>query len=233
MSLPHIDRLKLLITVLKEVGSGAWKPKDGYVAPAKFDLGTWNTGQGVHECGTSACAIGYAVLDPRIQAEGLYLDLSNFGLPLYMKQDHPSSPTGIQLRSWDAVSEFFEIEEGVALTLFSSFCYSRGWMADSLAETTLQDVIDRVQKLIDRCEELGRMPKTPYVEHLDEGYRAVYHNTKLHKLALEVPFKVPPRGCSLEIDAVLEDPTTTARQKYLALDDLVFNLPRKEPEAHG
>lgn len=233
MSLPNLTRLKLLVAVLSEVAADAWKPEAGVEKPARFDLGYWNTGCNAHQCGTSACAIGYAVLDPRIQAEGLYYDLTNYGLPLYMKQDHPASPTGLQLRAWDAVSEFFNIDESTALTLFSSSSYSRGWMADSLSETPMQDVIDRVQKLIDRCEELGRMPKSLLAEHLERAHRAVHRNANMLRLSLDEPLCIPPLGTISELDAVLDAHDTTARQKYLAIDELVFNLPRKEPEAHG
>lgn len=51
----HYERLERLAALLDTV------------PPEKFDLGSW-------ACGTTACAIGWAALDPTFRSEGLRLD---------------------------------------------------------------------------------------------------------------------------------------------------------------
>lgn len=52
------ERLELLIDVLSKV------------PPPQFDIGTWGMH---HKCGTVACALGWAALDPRMNEQGLMM----------------------------------------------------------------------------------------------------------------------------------------------------------------
>ena len=79
-----------------------------------------------HECGTVACAVGHACLDPWFNEQGLTANAG--GQPMYGKDN-----------SWDAVAAFFEIERELAILLFDYANY------DEEAETTAAEVAYRIR----------------------------------------------------------------------------------------
>ena len=81
------------------------------VKPERFDLDVWIARPG--HCGTTACAVGHAVLSGRFTAEGL-------------GRDEHGRPTFQRLTSWGAVTEFFEVDTYVAYKLFSPDGYPGG-----------------------------------------------------------------------------------------------------------
>lgn len=136
----NVERLKLMVTMLREVEAGTWKPaavefleeKDGYTTiPAEesqkirsfFDLSTWLSTDGdARTCGYSACAIGHACLDQRFIDQGL--TLVRMGYPQLLEQDEHGH---YYSSSWAAVTAFFDFEEeGQAAFFFDPDHYPKG-----------------------------------------------------------------------------------------------------------
>lgn len=138
MTQPDIERLKLLHTLLGEI-------RDTPRPDTHFNLGTWydstvdflidyvdgggELGGIDHSCGTVACAIGHACLDPRFNALGLKMCL--YGYP------ETEGATG-----WVAVDEFFGLQGSEAHHLFDPDFYPNE------INTTLAEVIDRLHNFI-------------------------------------------------------------------------------------
>lgn len=139
----HIERLQLLVTLLKE------KLEEQKTGKVVFSLSSWilprHHRAGTNEalaassqrpdilehgfCGTSACAVGYACLDERFNAQGLVL--GRFNDPCYRTS-----------ACWDAVERFFEIDGVASIHLFSEGTYPNH------GSTTLPEVIERLEAFI-------------------------------------------------------------------------------------
>ena len=138
----RVDRLKHLIKVLEAV------PQD------RFDLCTWRTlvskdkyGVTTHSilvfdetlknnCGSVACAMGWASADPAFREQGLYYN-AGLGTVFFNGFD-----------SYEAAAKFFEITEGTALHLFSPNHYIPTQRDDPAF------VIFRIKELVERYENL-------------------------------------------------------------------------------
>lgn len=98
----HIERLSKLVQLLENLP----QIPSFYNAskPFAFNLTVWRD-----ECGTSACAVGFAAMDSWFQQEGLSLMLNVVRVftPFYKSSEGSR-----------AVSQFFEIDHGAAVTLF-------------------------------------------------------------------------------------------------------------------
>ena len=145
----HTERLQLLVTLLEEVRDtpkpdtlfnlGSWAGEIA-VNPAKHSLTSqWlalSSGrrQILTEgfCGTRACAVGHACLDPRFNALGLRLDDGNEG----------NFPVFDGSTSWEAVEKFFGLSASQATRLFYKEEYPQG------CRTPVQGVIDRLKELL-------------------------------------------------------------------------------------
>lgn len=111
-----------------------------------FSLDTWTNAIGFAKdtfssCGYTACAVGHAMFDVRFNAFGLY---SENGVPAYQGKN-----------SWEAVREFFGIQNLTAETLFSPSEYETeevynadGDFDDDVSLATPSDVLERVQYLL-------------------------------------------------------------------------------------
>ena len=121
-----IQRLLFLAEFLKTV------PEE------KFDLEVWRFSKVSHEatdellntnCGTAACAVGWACAIPEFQNLGLqYLD------------SRPQLFDGEDCwEDWDAVEEFFELDRGNALYLFYHTAYP-------MYGVTVENVISRIHE---------------------------------------------------------------------------------------
>jgi hypothetical protein len=117
------ERLQTLATFLKKVPSN------------KFDLGHWRVHvdnedgppvTDLNECGTTACAIGWACSIPEFIEAGL----------VYKEW----GPTFDGHVSWGAPIEFFGISRKVANLLFSAHAYS--------ANASARTVADRIETVI-------------------------------------------------------------------------------------
>jgi hypothetical protein len=108
----HKERLQQMVTMLRGLPEGKRKT---------FDLDEW-------QYGTSACAVGYACLDPVFNGQGLRFE----GL----------SPEFADNRGWDAVTAFFQIDPGDACQLFEISSYS------TRGNTTPAQVADRIEAFI-------------------------------------------------------------------------------------
>lgn len=142
---PNVARLERLCEIL------------GAVHPNHFNLKTW---AGPTSCGTTACAVGFAALDPGFQAEGLSLEVLKsrflFGPVRYVTVTAFDDVRGGWLRKslggvpryrgyshWKAVQMFFGLTVKQAFYLFSPERYD----ADELRAPDA--VIGRIQKLLE------------------------------------------------------------------------------------
>lgn len=114
------ERLSQMVVMLRGL------PPDG---PLGFDLGVWN-------CGTAACAVGHACLDPVFIAQGLTWD-SHYDDPRYGDES-----------SWYAVETFFDLTGDEATYLFYSDEYP-----DSGLHTTAPQVADRIESFLNEAKE--------------------------------------------------------------------------------
>lgn len=91
----------------------------GGVPDEKVDMTNWRGGLGTWldhglldtDCGTNACAVGWACAYPEFKAQGLRYD----GTPEFKKSD------GTTFYYWTAVENFFGLSEAEAHRLFNNF----------------------------------------------------------------------------------------------------------------
>lgn len=92
-------------------------------------------------CGTTACAAGFAGLDPWFISQGFSIDKHT--QPLYV------DPEGNKFHGWDAIYEFFELDYGQAQHLFSEYTYRDADWDDPMPEPVEpHEVVDRIRTLI-------------------------------------------------------------------------------------
>ncbi len=89
----------------------------------KFDIETWRS-----DCGTTACAIGWACTIPEFQEAGLEID-EPYEMPSFMGAFH-----------YPAVAKFFDIKTEMSKILFSPVFYA--------ANPTPSDVADKIDTLL-------------------------------------------------------------------------------------
>lgn len=135
----NVDRLKELHSLLLSIPE------------SHFDLSIWMVGFNEadqtfdklsNECGTSACAIGWACTHPEFNKQGLRYEHSpsfgNSGFPVYGEYE-----------DWEAVRRFFNISDMLAETLFIESNYNKyyDYGTDTYKIRPL-DVADRIQVVI-------------------------------------------------------------------------------------
>lgn len=86
-----------------------------------FNLGTW-------DCGTTACAVGWACKDRWFNRQGLRMVDYR---PMYR-----------DAFSWKAVTDFFELSEGTAVRWFAPQSYDRG-VPPSVVAARIRDDLKR------------------------------------------------------------------------------------------
>lgn len=105
----NIKHLQMMVVLLNELQAEIDR---GVMNPEKFSLGHWETEK--DDCGTVACAVGYAMRDPDFIACGL--SARNMS-PIYIND------VGTEYLSWYAVEKFFDICEFDTYHLFHSASY--------------------------------------------------------------------------------------------------------------
>lgn len=137
----NIERLKHLQEILKNV------PEES------LDMETWS-----NECGTSACAVGWSCMDKKFQEQGLSLEKrerSFIGLESVMVPFYKG------ISGWEAVEDFFDLDSTQSGVLFDMMAYDNGTREvvlngdDLVTNITPQDVIKRIQIVIDNPDENG------------------------------------------------------------------------------
>lgn len=146
---PNGEHLNLLLTLLEEIRLDGGNPK----RPA-FSLSNWvaerdvqpggtaverlraSSGRSLPEgfCGTAACAVGSACLDPRFVALRLTVDVESStgnGVPVYGTE-----------RGWGAVCAFFGITDWESKQLFAAGSYRLG------DGTPVNQVLSRLREFI-------------------------------------------------------------------------------------
>lgn len=141
------ERLALMAKLLFEVATNTWKggpqvavwnkefdfKKDRKV---KFNLDDWITHRyrnKPRDCGTVACAVGHACLDPRFNAMGLTINIDD------------KRPLFGGLSNWPAVQKFFDIEEETAEMLFQEYSYEG-------RDVNPSQVLERIVMLLEKGE---------------------------------------------------------------------------------
>jgi hypothetical protein len=117
----HRERLEQMVVMLRGL------PEEG---PVKFHIGDWF--DDLLSCGTAACAVGHACLNPVFKEQGLGLD----------KQTIFPNPKFQGEFGWRAVELFFDIEPANAKYLFLGDEYTHG------EETTAVEVADRIESFL-------------------------------------------------------------------------------------
>lgn len=115
------ERLQQMVTMLREL------PATHHIG---FDLETWH-------CGTSACAVGHACINPEFRAQGLDLYVNTKGVAI---------PQYANLTGWDAVEDFFDLGMGDCERLFAEWRYPNG------NGTTPRQVADRIEYFLENRE---------------------------------------------------------------------------------
>lgn len=149
----NVQRLQLMVTMLREVVAGTWHPTVMPPEDAEYgdygqepesisevfthwDLRSWlSTDGSPKECGFTACAVGHACLDRRFVDQGLKFD--EFSTPVIQVQVRGAWSTWLE--DFDAAAYFFDISVEEATRLFS---IERG-----IYETP-EHVITRIEDLI-------------------------------------------------------------------------------------
>lgn len=149
----HLERMKNMVRVLRTVQS---RPE----LSERFDLRTWfdtysangrqhmeaqfeseeDTLSIPHNCGTTACAVGYAGLDPWFREQG-FTTADDGSVTFKTHYGHRST-------SWNAVEEFFNISEHRAEYFFSANKYPQD-EDEYVSHATVTDVIDRIVAYMD------------------------------------------------------------------------------------
>ena len=109
------------------------------VPEKKFDINVWrrdknswdiSDGNLITECGTVACAVGWACALPEFQKMGLWYDL----YPIYQIPG-----TEMKYEAWDAIQQFFDLDLGQSLYLFHSSAYGKVY-------GTRENVVSRIRE---------------------------------------------------------------------------------------
>lgn len=134
----HKDRLLMLANVLDNV------------TPEKFDLGCWRKQS---ECGTTACAVGWAMVTPAFNKLGLtsysydYEEGIHLQIPVYGEEE-----------GFNAVMSFFDITRDVAVYLFTYEFYDKDYI--NRQSVTPAMVAERIRALVGPTK-LAAEPRPP------------------------------------------------------------------------
>lgn len=121
----------------------------------KFDLETWakpsSTGWSEHYksreaakpnqgCGTAACAVGLACLNPTFNKQGLTFAVKKIG---FLEPQYMAVPALGRRRDWSAVLTFFALKPKEAMFLFVSNSYrkSKGAAAERAVAKRIRDFV--------------------------------------------------------------------------------------------
>jgi len=120
-------RLRKLASVLENY---ATEKKKLVVPLDRFDLSAWfehsYTEPGAKGCGTAACAVGFAMLHPWFQKQGLKPSTDVTRQPQTPDDFFDSGPaTDTGYYGWGAADAFFDVPDEASSWLFSSASYTR------------------------------------------------------------------------------------------------------------
>jgi hypothetical protein len=120
----HKERLQQMVTMLRNL------PPEGGIG---FSLANWYDPE--HPCGTVACAIGHACLNPVFTEQGLQLDRGAIF----------ENPRFAGVHGWEAVEKFFDLSADDAKRFFFEDSYPHG-------DTTANEVADRIESFLKEAE---------------------------------------------------------------------------------
>lgn len=115
MGAVHIERLRALYAMIagipeERIELETWRSRSVNSYDPNWSKEVTNKDLLSQDCGTLACAVGWACAHPEFQKQGLGWD---GGSPTYRHRD------GLRGFGWDAVESFFGIRYGLAKFLFS------------------------------------------------------------------------------------------------------------------
>src|SRR6185369_1773402 len=120
----HIERLGALAGLLEAVERrriSLFDKETGKTVSGLFNLMAWQSDED-QECGTTACACGYAGTHPWFQQRGFYLEQSGGGNRYPVYQRRSDAP---RYEHWSAVEKFFGLTYREANYLFGYYAYSK------------------------------------------------------------------------------------------------------------
>ena len=114
MGAVHIERLRALYAMIagipeERIELETWRSRSVNSHDPNWGKEVTNKDLLSQDCGTLACAVGWACAHPEFQKQGLRWD----GGPIYRRRD------GLRRFGWEAVESFFGIHYGLAKFLFS------------------------------------------------------------------------------------------------------------------
>lgn len=138
MSNLTVDRLTTLRDFLKTLGTD------------QLDMDRW-----MHQCGTVACALGWACTIPEFKAAGLYIEEVHPGkfLPVF---EPGNIRSGERYSGYDAAKAFFELEREEVWRLFNPDRYVGGSQEEddgTALIVTVSQVIERLDFYIAKYAE--------------------------------------------------------------------------------
>lgn len=148
----NVERMNLMIQLLHEVRE----------AKKMFDLENWRS-----DCGTAACAVGYAAQDGRFNAIGLYM--GTIEEPI-LKEGNESYV------GWNACCKLFGLHDPEARYLFSQVSYK------GLDGAEIDLVIDRLEQFVIRRARL-----IPLREELEKCLAGGIKDVTILEIASNIP----------------------------------------------
>ena len=137
------ERLNKLVDLLENLPKEREKLNYGMDIPTDFDLAVWYEKS---PCGTSACAIGHAMLHPWFYEQGLKFDYGNDNDTAYHNLE-PIFENGLGIHSsWNAVAAFFDISHSDAEMLFQDEGYEHE--QGLLVKVTPDEVAARIKEYL-------------------------------------------------------------------------------------
>lgn len=122
----NVQRLSLMVDMLEELATGRWHAsRPGFITETRRqptflpDLWIENID---HPLGASGCAVGFACLDSRFAG----LNLRDLEPTTRAPALQPGYPPRLA-SGWDAVCEYFGLEDGMARWLFGAEGNAQSW----------------------------------------------------------------------------------------------------------
>ena len=141
---------KRLEVVAPKIGKGV----HGKRLP-KFDMNLWYVRHLKEDCGTSACAVGYAAILPEFVRQGFSIQADDYS-PNELVPTFVNKKTKQRFIRWGAVNEFFDLLMYQSEYLFLPESYG----SVSSAAITPLTVAERIRSFVDANGEVpsGRFP---------------------------------------------------------------------------
>lgn len=138
----NIEHMTQMVRMLKEVQADQELARHFNLRAFVGGDVTGNYKHAVVKCGTTACACGYAAFDEYFISHGFVYesDLVN------VSYTHPGESGPVRLLGWNAIEQFFELQQDEAQFLFDQYEYN---IKIENGKDALPYVIERIEGVLD------------------------------------------------------------------------------------